>query len=48
MTGRVDKACLNVRINLDLLNSPQKEEGINIGLTAKLIEQYAVLFWKAA
>lgn len=46
--GRVDKACLNVRIDPNLLNNPQQEEGIKIGLTAKLIEPYAVFLRKAA
>ena len=46
--GRVDKACLNVRIDPNLLNQPQQEDGIKIGLTAKLIEPYAVFLRKAA
>ena len=45
---RVDKACLNVRIDTYLLNSPRKKEGIKIGLTANLIEPYAVFLRKAA
>ena len=48
MKGRVDNACPNFRIDPNLLTSPRNEEGIKIGLTAKLIEPYAVSFWKAA
>ena len=40
--GRVDKACLNVRTDPSLLNDPQQGKIIKIGLTAKLIEPYAV------
>lgn len=46
--GRVDKACLNVRTDPTLLNDPQQEKVLKIGLTAKLIEPYAVFLRAAA
>lgn len=46
--GRVDKACLNVRTDPNLLNDPQQEKVIKIGLTAKLIAPYAVFLREAA
>ena len=48
VTGHADKACLNVRIDPKLLNSPQNEEGIKTGLTAKLIKPWTVFLRKAA
>lgn len=46
--GHVDKACLNVHTEPRLLNDPQQGKIIKIGLTAKLIEPYAVFLRKAA
>ena len=40
--GRVDKACLNIRGDAKLLNDPDQERLIKIGLTAKLLAPYAV------
>jgi len=40
--GRVDKACLNIRGDAELLNDPKQERLIKIGLTAKLVAPYAV------
>ena len=46
--GRVDKACLNVRTDPKFLNDPSQEKVIKIGLTAELIDPYAVFLRTAA
>ena len=48
MQGRVDKACLNVRTDPKFLNDPSQEKVIKIGLTAELIDPYAVFLRTAA
>ena len=46
--GRVDKACLNVRTAPSLLNDPNQKKMIKIGLTAELVDPYAVFLRTAA